>query len=215
MLSDALGNLVGWESALARTLKGLLADPGGLAGEYSAGRRKSFVPPARFCLLAIAAWFLATRALGLDAMDLAGIRLWSTSPGGDESEYFVRVREFLARNFDAFLYASLPLRALVLRLSFRRSRRNYAETLVLVLYLAGFGYLAGALAAPAVAAGWRGAIALHQGIAALWSVRAARTFFEVGWPGAAWRVALAIVVHTVAAVAAYFAVALAWVALTG
>jgi hypothetical protein len=195
VLLDAFHNLVGWDSALARTLRGLAVDPGGLAADYVAGRRRRFVQPARFCLLALALWFLFARSLGFDPMELAGFKFEPGEGTGEEAARILRVREFLARNFEVLLYLSLPLRAALLRWFFPRSGRNLAECVVLVLYLAGFGYLLGFVASPILVVDERAGL-LVQNLASLtWSVRAARTFFGAGWWAAGWRSLVAAVVH--------------------
>jgi hypothetical protein len=210
VLVDAVRNLVGWESALWRTLRGLVVDPGRLAADYVAGRRRRFVAPARACLLALASWFLLARWLGFDPMELSGFRFGPGAETGEAAQRIERVRELLTGNFDVLLYLSLPLRALVLRALFPRSGRNLAECLVLVLYVAAFGYLAGVAVAPLLA--WSDAVsgAARQLVVLAWSVRATRTFFAAGWWASTWRVLAAALVHVLGTAALCAAIVLAY-----
>lgn len=207
---EVFQNLVGWDSALGHTLKGLLRAPGRLAAEYASGRRRRFVNPARFCLLSLALWFLATRVLFIDPMEASGIRIT-----GSSSEAAARlageVRAFLARHLDVLMFLSLPLRALLLRLFFRRSRRNLAECLVVVLYVAGFGYLLGMLLAPLHKLGYAWVVPARPLLTLVWSYRAALGFFGKGRLATLWRILLVSLLHTIGTIVFFGLVAVPWV----
>ena len=125
-------NLVGWDSALVHTFQGLVRSPGHLVAEYVSGRRRRFINPARFCFLSLALWFLTSRLLQIDPLDASGIKITGSS-SARSAEIADGVRQFIGRHLDVLMFLSLPLRALLLRVFFRRTGRNVAECLVLVL----------------------------------------------------------------------------------
>jgi hypothetical protein len=220
VLADSLANLVNWDSKVWRTVRGLVTAPSVVVADYVAGRRQTYVQPARFCLIALALWLLATRWLGLDAMAMAGIHInatgdLATAEAPRAELVALAVRGFLARHLDILLYLSLPIRAALVRFAFRTSGRNFAEDTVLVLYLAGFGYLVALATTPLVALGWSGAAALHPLLGLVWFVRAVRGFFEIGWWTAIWKALLVVFGHVAGTALLFGAIAVPWVLLTG
>ncbi len=212
VLLDAVQNFVNWDSALMRTLRGLAVAPGSVALDYVRGKRKSYVAPARLCLITLALWLLATRWLGIDPLATSGLELKTVGDAPDEStRVAAELREFLTRHLDLLLYLSLPLRALVLKQLFRRKPFNVAECFVLVLYIASFGFLVAIALSPLMALEPRLWMALRQALAFAWSVWAARTFFEVGWGSALWRMAVATLLHMIGTGLIMLAVALPFV----
>ena len=239
VLGEAAQNLVGWDSALRRTVGGLVMDPGRVAAEYVAGKRRSFVNPARFCLLALAAWLFLMSCFGLDPIALNGVRIYSTNDAGpaasapapaladaategDQAEeerasaaLADGIRRFLGKNLQILLYLSLPLQALLLRLFFRSSRFNVAEALVLVLYNSGFGYLLAFGLTPLIAFGWERLNGVRVLVGLVWFFRALKGFYGRGWWGTVWRGALVAFLHLVATILLFTLVAVPWVLLFG
>lgn len=213
MLGDALQNLVGWESTLARTLRGLVRAPAEVVQDYAAGRRQRYVSPARFCLLALAAWLLLARALEVDPLRMSGIRF--SGGQGEPTELADRIQAFLVRHLELLLYVALPLRAWLFRLFFRRSGRNAAESLVLVLYLAGFSYLLGigVTLLQAFDQSWSGPLRLAWTL--LWTVRAARGFYAFGWVATVWRVLVVVALHMLGTALLFAVVVAGWILVTG
>jgi hypothetical protein len=209
MFLEAFQNFIGWESSLVRTLKGLALDPGAMVAEYVAGRRRRFVNPARFALLTLAAWMVLARILKIDPMELGNFQMTVTS-GGDQ-RVALRIRELLSQNLDLFLYATLPLQAVLLKLFFRRSGRNLAENLVLVLYLAGFGWILVLLGAPFFALGWPEGRKLLAVVSLIWFVRATRGFFQRSWLAAIRGTVLVLIFHVLAMGVVGIGTAFAWV----
>ncbi len=200
VLSDAFQNLVGWDSALGRTLAGLVRSPGPMAVDYVEGRRRRYVNPARFALLSLALWLLFTKVMGIDPLEASGMRVSSEGGGADSSEFVSEIRTFLGSYLNVLLYLALPLRAFLLRLFFRSSGRNLAECLVLVLYLAGFGYLIGFLFTPLVAQGHSWCTLARNLLVLSWSIWASRHFFGRSWWSTAWRLLIVTFLHLVGTV---------------
>lgn len=211
---SGIHSMLGWDTALGRTLRELARAPGRLAAEYASGRRRRYVNPARFCLFALALWLLLTRAVGLDAFDQTGMRITSSS-ADPEHDPTAAVRAFVETHLDVLLYLTLPLRAVWLRVFFRRSSRNVAENLVLVFYVSAFGYLLGVLSTPLHVLGWTWATPLRQFITLGWLVWAAHDFHRRGWFATAWRTCAAALLHAFSTVLVIAAITIPWILLTG
>ncbi|MEM7311268.1 MAG: DUF3667 domain-containing protein [Planctomycetota bacterium] len=212
---ETLQNALGWDSALANTVRGLLRGPGRLVEEYAGGRRRRFVHPARFCLLSLTLWFVVTRVLFLDPMESSGIQISTTGAEGDAADFAAGVRAFLTRHLDLMLFLALPLRAVLLRAFFRSSGRNVAEAMVLVLYVSGLGFLLGAVLAPVQALGWEAAGSLRPLLTVVWTYWAALQFFGHGRLATLWRTVCVVVLHAAVTVLLFLAVAVPWVLVTG
>ena len=215
VLLEAFHNLVGWDTALGRTLRGLVRNPGGLVEEYVSGRRRRFVNPARFCLLAIALWMVLVRVLGVDALDISGITFSGFEeegmggPGG-EVPFVLLLKGSIARNLSLLLYISLPLRALLLHFAFRKSGWNLAENMVLVLYMAGFGYLIAFLTTPLMLLGVPSVIDFKNLVSFCWFYRATRRFHGRGWYATLWRALLVTFGHMLGTVLLIGTIAVPW-----
>lgn len=180
LLGEAWQHLTALDTVLVRTLLGLVRRPGRLAAEYVAGRRTRYVSPLRFFLGATALFLLAHRlsGLSLDAGLGMGFRIEGT---GDPVERIASARAFIGSHLDMVVVLALPLIALFQRWIFRRSDRNYAETMVFLLYLQGQLFLYGivllalGLWRPTAVAPAR--IACHLVVLGL----ANRGFYGAGW----------------------------------
>ena len=208
VLADAVQNLVGWDTALVRTLRGMARAPGTTAAEFVDGRRRRYVNPARFALISLALWFLLTKLFGLDVMDVSGIRI--TNSSGNVQGLVDEIRGFLARNLQLLLYLALPLRAFILRFMFKGSGRNLAECLVLVLFVAGFTYLLRTVTTPLFAFGCDWIAKVNMLIALVWSILGAHGFFGRSWFQTIWRVLCVTFLHTVGTLIFFACVAVPW-----
>ena len=106
----------------------------------------------------------------------------------------------------------MAIRALALRLVFRRSPRNVAGNLVLVLYLAGFDYVLAPTSTPFLHLGWMFVGKLRALVAVAWFVRALRAFHGRSWFATIWRALVALVLHVVGMVLLIMVIAIPWVA---
>lgn len=208
VLLDAIHNFVNWESTGLRTVRGLFINPGQVAAQYVAGKRKSYVSPARLCLITLALWLLATRWIGVDPLEASGIRFDPTDADSRAALLADDVRKFLARHLDVLLYLALPLRAVLLKWFFRRSARNVAETFVLVLYVASLGFVISIFLTPLILVQPRLLMGARQLLTLLLSIYAARHFFEASWLGATWRVTVAALLHVIATALLFALIAL-------
>lgn len=216
VLAETANSLVGLDSALRRTLRDLIRRPGSLIEDYVAGRRRKYVNPARFCLLSLGLWFVVAGLCGLEALEISGIRISSNSDTESSARIAGRAREIIGDRLELLLFLALPIRAACLQLLFRRSGRNLAESLVLVLYVAGFGYLLAAAMTPiSVWVGGGQAIAAFRGfVAILWTVRIARDFYGTSWFGATWRSLAVAFLHVLGTVVFFASIVVPWILLT-
>lgn len=212
MLVDAAGQLLGWEGALLRTMRGLWRDPGGLALDFVNGRRKSYLNPARFCFVSLALWMLMLKLFDFDVLFAAGVEFDSDDPA--TAATVQQLRGFLSRNFDWLLFTALPLRAVALKVAFRRAGYTVAACLVQILYVAGFGFLIGALLIVLDAAGLMGASQLRPLVAFVWAVRSARSFFGVSWLQASSKIFVVTFIHMLVTVLVGGMFALSWLVWT-
>jgi len=110
MAAAFLGRVLDLDHGLLHTVYGLTVRPGTVVRDYLAGRTVPYTNPIAYLLLCFAAFTLSARMLG-------------ATVGGE----FERALTALV----------VPFIAAVSRLLFWRTRLNYAEHLVLVLYLVG------------------------------------------------------------------------------
>lgn len=213
MLADAAGQLLGWEGALLRTMRGIWRDPGGLALDFVNGRRKSYLNPARFCFVSLALWMLVLKLFDFDVLNAAGVEFGSSDPGTEAR--VEQLRGFLSRNFDWLLFLALPLRAVALKIAFRRAEYTVAACLVQIFYVAGFSFLIGAILIAFDAAGLKGAFQLRPVVAFVWAVRSARSFFQVGWFQAGSKVFVVTLMHMLVTILAVGLFALPWLLWSG
>ncbi len=192
-------------------MRGLWKDPGGLAADYVNGRRKQYLNPARFCFVALGLWFVALKVLGVDVLDSLGVH--ASVDGAEAKAVAEQVREFVRRHLDWFLFLALPARSFFFARAFRTSGRSVPACLVLVLYVAGFGFLVGILLAGLEASGLQGAQGFRPLIGLLWSIRATRAFFGASWRAAILKTVLVSLLHMLSTVLLVALVAVPWVML--
>jgi hypothetical protein len=90
IVSDVVADEMGLNSALPRTLLGILFRPGHLTNEYVRGRVVRYIPPLRLYLLSSILFFLTLSFVGLRALDRANLvigdaELADAEPAGAES----------------------------------------------------------------------------------------------------------------------------------
>ena len=142
LLGEAWQHLTALDTALFRTLIGLVKQPGRPAAEYVAGRRAAYVSPLRYFLGATALFLLVHRASGLSLDAGLGMGI-SIESSGDVVDRAAAARAFIGAHMDMVVVLALPLVGLFQRWLFRRTDRNYAETMVFLLYLQGQLFLYG------------------------------------------------------------------------
>jgi hypothetical protein len=146
VLRQGLDQLFGLESRLGRTVKELTCNPGRVVRSYVAGKRACYVNPFKYCLAMIAAYLLLGAILGVDPSKT--INAGVVGPDGEQLSWAEDAQAFVRRNLNNVLFLALPLFAGVLRLLYRRSGFNYAETYSFVLFVVGHIFLVGLVLTP-------------------------------------------------------------------
>ncbi len=213
LLREGMGQILGWDGALLRTMRGLWQKPGELALDYVGGRRKSYLHPARFCFISLALWMVALKLAGINVLEAAGLEF--DAGGGDARETAAKIRAFLSRHFDWLIFLALPLRGYFFQRAFRRSKRTVGACLVPVLYVNGFGFLIGVLLVGVGAIVSEDALRIRPLISMIWTIRTMRAFFGVGWVEATLKSILVLAVHVLATVVSVGLLVLLWIYLGG
>jgi catechol 2,3-dioxygenase-like lactoylglutathione lyase family enzyme len=133
------------DSVAPRTLLGLTRNPGKVAREYVDGRRAEYVQPFRYCLTSVALLMLVYALVGRNA----NYFILETDPTLSPAmvNFQAKTIAFVVRHLNVVFFAALPVQALILKGLFHRSRFNYAEIMSFTLFVAGHGFLFGAVLA--------------------------------------------------------------------
>lgn len=144
ILGDAVSHLLNLDSKIPRTVLGLTLNPGRVVAEYVEGRRASYVPPFRYCLIVVAGMLLLYVALDVNVVNVTAT---STAPDVEMQQRVGQLRTEMVRIVNARLnlviFLALPLLGLVVRGLFRRAGHNYAECMVYVFFVMGQVFLLG------------------------------------------------------------------------
>lgn len=138
IVGTVFDQLFGLESRLGRSIIELTRSPGAVARAYVGGQRARYVNPFKYCLAIIAAYLLLGALLGVDPSQ--GIAA-SITQDGEVVPWVEEAQAFVRRNLSNLIFFALPLFALGLRLIYRRSGYNYAETYAFVLFIIGQVFL--------------------------------------------------------------------------
>jgi hypothetical protein len=167
LMSEALGDLLAFDSRILRTLRPLILRPGFLTAEWSAGRRVAYVPPLRLYVFVAALLFLLMAVTdvalvevnegdegtgGQVALGVGEARAARTSTPGLFDTFGERLAAAWERDPDglqdgfvdrlgrlALLMA--PLSALLLALLYRSRSRYLVEHVVFALHVHAFAFL--------------------------------------------------------------------------
>lgn len=163
LLADALGDLLAFDSRIARTAWPLVARPGLLTAEWCRGRRVAFVPPLRLYVFVAALFFLVMAVTDASVLTVSTRDAEGAAAGGAEAAARGAPPPDLARvalerlaaawerdqeglqdlAIDRMGRLSLllaPLSALVVAMLYRR-RRYLVEHVVFTLHFHAFAFL--------------------------------------------------------------------------
>ena len=127
-------------------IAGLAVRPGKVVGEYLDGKRKKYFNPFTFLLLVAAFSILVigwTGTIRHSANPSASLNQSSARANMDEKsrvmmERAKKVGEFMSKRQNLVMLIAVPFIALVYFLAYRKSGRNYAEHLVVNIFLNAF-----------------------------------------------------------------------------
>lgn len=207
LAGQVLDALVDWDGRLWTTLRGLTLRPGQVCAEYVDGRRQSYVPPLRYCLLAL--------LLNLLIGQFISVEIDADLPASMSAEQqqafhalFLEFRQLAVAHADWVALIGVPLIALLYRLLMWGRQRNLAECMAFALYLCGHISVLMALFSPIKWLGPGAAALLRVLVLSLMYCIAARVFFAVGW----WRALISSLLVVAASFLISFLalIALAW-----
>ncbi len=216
VLTGALGDLLNLEAAFPRTFVHLFRNPGGVSASYVAGKRTGYVAPARFCFVALATVILLRVATGatIPNLELSD----ELSAPGERAQYVgQQVRAFIEPKLNLFVFAALPVAGLGLTLLFggfsrrperREQNRNYAEIMVLLLFVVGEVYLLSIALLPLQIASPTGALPIRIGLQIIFFTWATRTFFATRGVKGVIQLTLANIIYFLSLVATILALSL-------
>ena len=175
LYSQAVDALVDWDGRWWSTFRGLSQQPGRVAAEYVAGRRLAYVPPLRYCLLALVVALLANQWINVDLLDQQALQTFDAA----QQQVFVEVRALAAAHADWLVWLAVPILTIQYRLLMLFRGRNLAECAVFVLYVTGHISLLLALLTPIKLLGLAPAIVLRLLLSVVAYYTAGRVFFVV------------------------------------
>jgi hypothetical protein len=207
LLTQVVDALVDWDGRLWGTLRGLSTRPGRVCAEYVDGRRQSYVPPLRYCLLALLANLLVGPIIVADTASYFPI---SSSQPQQEAlrSLFIELRRLAVAHSDWVALFGVPFLAIQFRLLMGSRKRNLAECGAFVLYITGHVGVMAILMSPLKWLGVWPAVFARVAIVFSWYCVATREFFSVGWMRATWAALLAL--FTTFAVSALALLIIAW-----
>lgn len=144
IVGDVLSHFLTFDSTVFRTLSGLVRNPGRVAREYVDGRRKRYLNPFKLYIALSAIFFLLNRLLDIDLIETV-----ATPAEGTKAAFLVgTVQGFMRAHLDQVVILTLPILAVVLRILFRKSRFNFAETFTFTLFESSLSLLIQIVLAP-------------------------------------------------------------------
>lgn len=165
LLADALGDLLAFDSRIARTAWPLVARPGLLTAEWCRGRRIAFVPPLRLYVFVAALFFLVMALTDASVLTVSTRGAEGAAAGGGESAAArgapppdasrvalerlgaawerdpARLQDLAIDRLGRLSLLLAPLSALVVAMLYRRRRRYLVEHVVFTLHFHAFAFL--------------------------------------------------------------------------
>jgi hypothetical protein len=124
------------DSGLFFLIKELFLRPGIVAKEYIEGKRKKYFSPIQYLILAVAvATFFSVK------YNLMGPVSGNVNPEvynqlNEISKFFLQFNQFIYKYFNLILFVAVPVMALFSWLFYKKSGYNYAENVILNVFLA-------------------------------------------------------------------------------
>ena len=142
---SAFASFLDVDSAIWKTLRELVRNPGQVAINYIGGQRYSYLNPVKFCLTAFTLYLAVLVMTGT----LAELATSAAQPpaevatSANQAEIGSVIKSVFQDYANIVTFIVIPIFALVVRWQFWRARRNYAETLSFVCFVSGLSYLVG------------------------------------------------------------------------
>jgi hypothetical protein len=142
VLHEAVGTITHAEGPFWNTVRSFVRGPGAMTRAYVAGRRKAFVPPARYLLVAVGLYYLVRFLLDWDPVRS------SFDPGTVDMDHpppFMAVNLWTSKHVNLLLPLLVVVLATLDRMLFPRTALNWTERGVHYIYAVGSYVFAGTL----------------------------------------------------------------------
>lgn len=151
-LFEAIANV---DSRLWRTAIDLVKNPGHVAKRYIGGARAHYINPIQFFLATFAVYIAFLAAVDwLDVGGLEAVNITFDNSAGEVDADDVMTKKFVSslekifvEQRDLFTFITLPIFAVLLKILFRKDRKNFAETLTFVCFTFGIIQIYGVMIA--------------------------------------------------------------------
>jgi hypothetical protein len=147
-LHDFIHTFTHVDSGLFFLMKELFIRPGVVAKEYIEGRRKKYFNPIQYLILGVALSTFLLVQYNLMGPVSGDFKPEAYSQLNDSAKMFLQFKEFIYKYFNLLLFIAVPVMALFSRLFYRSSGYNYAENVIMNVFLAGQRTLIFILLAP-------------------------------------------------------------------
>lgn len=139
LIQDGWNNLIALDGPFLKTCKALTTRPGQFGREYVEGKRKSFVKPTQFFILAVALHSLSVIYL-VDLKEMMQVQTpYGSMYNEAQLEIYAKLQQAGEQWGKSLQFATLPFLAFFTWLFFRRrSKMNFLENTVLFMYTTGF-----------------------------------------------------------------------------
>lgn len=122
------------DSGLFFLIKELFIRPGIVAKEYIEGKRRKYFNPVQYLILAVAiATFLTTN---YTLMGPTAVKPEDYSQSSEIAKFFLQFNHFINKYFNLMLFVAVPFMAFFSWLFYRKSGYNYAENVIMNVFLA-------------------------------------------------------------------------------
>ena len=152
-LKDVLNDIVKYvfelEGPFIKTIKYLTIKPGKVCKEFVNGKRKIYVQPVQYFIIALTLYYLIVFLSGIDFNKIIYQHNKQLGMPLSEKE-FEEYTGLLSSNLKLFTFILIPIFAVISKLFFKRSGYNYAENIVMAFYLHAHTLLIGILLFPLI-----------------------------------------------------------------
>lgn len=134
---DFLNNVLAVDSPLPRTVRLLFQNPGRMAQEYIAGKRKLYYQPVRYFIFMLAFYLIVRSLLNFNPVDLNLQAMDAKEAITSQHSSAMEASRFLAAHINLILPIFIFLLGAISKLVFRKSSYNFVEFILFFLYVIG------------------------------------------------------------------------------
>ena len=140
LVRDAVGEILGIDTKIGRTVRDFTLRPGRAARDYVEGARARYVNPLKYLLFVVAAYFLLMALLDVRVTDLSPVRP-QLSANPVAAELTLELQSTVHESMRSMIFAAPPILAWITGLLLGWRRWNFAECCSLWLFAMAHGTL--------------------------------------------------------------------------